>query len=107
MTRASDIGGVGVSVKVVLLGEIKRLAGRHEVDLRLEHGATMKTLARALRDACAPAFAHRILTTDCDFHSHVAVFLNGAHLQRNGDAETPLEDGQIELMLMPMYEGGS
>ncbi len=72
MTSASESGRAGVSVKVVLLGEIKRLAGRPEVDLHLEHGATMRTLARALRDACQPAFAQRILTVDGDFQSHVA-----------------------------------
>ncbi len=97
---------VGISVRVLFMGEIRRLAGCRELELRLPHGATIPTLAHALGDACDPAFAQRILTSDGAFQSHVAVFLNGAHLQRNGDAETLLEDGQIELMLMPMYEGG-
>ena len=102
-----DGGHTGVSVKVVLMGELKRLAGRREVELRLPHGSTIEALGRELGLVCAPAFAQRILTAEGDFQSHVAVFLNGSHLRRNGDAPTYLADGQVELMLMPIYEGGA
>jgi len=96
----------GIGVRVVLIGELKRLAGRHEADLRLPPGSTIQTLGRALGSICAPAFEQRILTSDGDIQSHVAVFLNGGQLARTGDTPTVLTDGQVELMLVPMYEGG-
>lgn len=96
----------GIAVRVVLIGELQRLAGRREADLRLPSGSTIHALGRALGAICAPGFAQRILTIDGDIQSHVAVFLNGGQLARTGDTPTELSDGQVELMLVPMYEGG-
>lgn len=95
-----------VAVKVVLLGELRRLAGRREADLLLPARSTVHTLARELGAVCEPAFAERVLTQDGDLQSHVAVFLNGAQLPETRDGATYLADGQVELMLVPMYEGG-
>lgn len=109
--RAATGGGVkdapeGVAVKVVLLGELKRLAGRDEVELDLPPGSTIHSLARELGAVCAPAFGRRALTKEGDLQSHIAVFLNGLPLPQSADAPTYLADGEIELMLVPIYEGG-
>lgn len=88
------------------MGELKRLAGRREAVLWLPSGSTIHALARELGSVCDPALARRILTNDGDIQSHVAVFLNGAQLAQTGDTPTRLTDGQVELMLVPMYEGG-
>lgn len=95
-----------VAVRVVLLGELKRLAGRRQADLRLPARSTIRTLARELGSVCDPAFAERVLTRDGDLQSHVAVFLNGAQIPQGRDGEPELVDGEVELMLMPMFEGG-
>lgn len=95
-----------VAVRVVLLGELRRLAGRREVELRLPAPASIRTLSRALGDACGRGFADRVLTTDGDLQSHVAVFLNGAQIPQGRDADAELTGGEVELMLMPMFEGG-
>lgn len=95
-----------VTVKVVLRGELRRLAGRREADLLLPARSTVRTLARELAAVCEPAFAERVLTKDGDLQSQVAVFLNGAQLPETRDGATYLTDGQVELMLVPMFEGG-
>lgn len=107
MTSGPEAAQAEVVVKVVLFGELRRLAGRRDVDLRLPHGSTIEALGRELGAICAPAFAQRVLTSDGSFQSHVAVFLNGSPLRRNSDVPTFLADGQVELMLMPMFEGGT
>lgn len=95
-----------VAVKVLLMGELRRLAGRREADLRLPARSTIHTLARELGAVCDPAFAESVLTKDGHLQSHVAVFMNGAQLPEPRDGATYLGDGQVELMLVPMYEGG-
>lgn len=95
-----------VSVKVVLFGELKRLARMREVNLEVPTGSTIHTVARELGRICGPAFTARHLTSEGALQSHVAVFLNGVQLHSLGDAPARITDGQMELMLVPAYEGG-
>lgn len=95
-----------VRVRVVLIGELRRLAGRRDAELVLPARSTVGTLGRELKKVCAPAFAERALTTEGDLQSHVAVFLNGQQLEQARDGSAWLGDGEVELMLLPMFEGG-
>lgn len=100
-----DAQAEGVVVKVVLLGALRRLAGRREAELRLPPNSTIHTLARALRPLCDPSF-ERVLTSEGDLQVHVAVFLNGVQMPQANGVPTYLPAGQVELMFVPMYEGG-
>lgn len=102
--ETSDLTAIGV--RVLLVGELRRLAGRREVNLELPERSTIHDLSRALGAACDPAFADRVLTPDGDLQSHVAVFLNGEQLAEGRDGPTCLSAGDVELMLLPMFEGG-
>ena len=93
-------------VTVVLMGELKRLAGLGEVVFRLPVGATVHDVAHRLRTVCPPAFTMRVLTPDGDLQPHVAAFLDGVQLPTARGAPTAPVGGRLELMLVPMYEGG-
>ncbi len=110
---ASDVHGSGgatestVAVKVVLMGELKRLAGRREVEIELPQGSTLQTLAEKLPVLCGPAFSQRAMTKEGALQPHVAVFINGVQMGELEGTQSVLAGGQVELMLLPMYEGGT
>ena len=95
-----------VTVKVIFMGELKRWAGRKVHELELPAGSRIGELAEKLFSLCGKIFAQRALTPDGAFQSHVAVFVNGVQIGRLDGSKTVLTGGKVELMLLPMYEGG-
>ena len=95
-----------VTVKVILMGELKRWAGRREVEVELSQGSTMQALAKKLAVLCGEAFARHALTKAGALQPHIAVFINGMQIGRLDGTQTVLTDGKVELMLLPTYEGG-
>ena len=93
-------------VKVIFMGEIQRWAGRRDLDLELPAGSMIGALAEKLYSLCGETFAQRALTRDGAFQPHVAVFVNGVQIGRLDGSKTVLTGGKVELMLLPMYEGG-
>jgi molybdopterin converting factor small subunit len=95
-----------LNVKVVFMGELQRWAGRRECDLELPAGSAIGVLAEKLFSLGGETFAQRALTPEGAFQPHVAVFLNGVQIGRLDGSKTVLNGGKVELMLLPMYEGG-
>ena len=95
-----------VTVKVLLMGELKRWAGRREVEVELPVGSTIRSLGEKLAVLCGEAFARHALTKAGAFQPHVAVFIDGVHIGELDSAQTILRGGKVELMLLPSYEGG-
>ena len=95
-----------LNVKVVFKGELQRWAGRRELDVELPVASTIGALAENLFSLCGETFAQHVLTRDGAFQPHVAVFVNGVQIGRLDGSKTILTGGKVELMLLPMYEGG-
>ncbi len=95
-----------VIVTVILMGELKRWAGKREVEVKLPEGSTVPMLAQRLGSLCGQAFAEKVLTKKGAFQPHVAVFINGTHIGELDRDRTILQGEKVELMLLPSYEGG-
>ena len=95
-----------VTVKVLLMGELKRWAGRREVEIALPEGATIQMLTEKLGVMCGQTFVQNALTKKGAFQPHVAVFIDGVHMGELDSAQTVLLGEKVELMLLPSYEGG-
>ena len=95
-----------VTAKVLLMGELKRWAGRREVEIELPEGSTIQRLAEKLGAICGQTFAQHALTKKGAFQPHVAVFIDGVHMGERDKALTILRGEKVELMLLPSYEGG-
>lgn len=100
------VQGLILNVKVIFMGELQRWAGCRECELELPAGCRIGELAEKLFSLCGETFAQRALTRDGAFQSHVAVFVNGVQIGRLDGTKTILTGGKVELMLLPMYEGG-
>jgi hypothetical protein len=88
------------------MGELKKWCGKAEISVELPPGSTVDSLARNLSRICGEEFGRRVLTQDGAFQPHVAVFVNGIHAGRLNGGRTLLSGGEVELMLLPVYEGG-
>ncbi len=93
-------------VKVKLMGELQRSVGKKEVEVELPEGSTVQRLAEILLPMCGTAFARHALTKEGAFQPHLAVFINGVQMGILNGTQTVLTGGEVELMLLPMYEGG-
>ncbi|MBI4200501.1 MAG: MoaD/ThiS family protein [Chloroflexi bacterium] len=96
-----------VAVKVVLMGELRQLAGRRDWHLEFPQGSTVRTLLKELSSRCGTAFAQHALTREGDPHPHVAVFVNGEDIRQLQGTRTVLTGGQVELFMVPINEGGN
>jgi len=101
-----EAGADSIAVRLILTGELKRWAGRSEIHVELSRGSSVDTLAGKLRELCGDGFARRALTQDGTFQPHIAVFIDGVQMARLDGPRTQLTGGNIELMLLPVYEGG-
>jgi molybdopterin converting factor small subunit len=95
-----------IEVKVVLMGELKRWAGKEDADVELQPGSTVQTLVAKLPELCGEEFAHKVLSKQGFLQPHIAVFINGIQMARLDGTKTVLTGGRVELMLLPVYEGG-
>ena len=95
-----------VTVKVILMGELKRWAGRRELEVELPVGSTIQALGEKLAVLCGEAFVKHVLTKAGAFQPHVAVFIDGVHMGELDSAQTVLLGGKVEFMVLPSYEGG-
>jgi molybdopterin converting factor small subunit len=93
-------------VKVILMGELQRSVGKREVEVELPEGSTVQRLAEILLPRCGTEFARYALTKEGSFQPHLAVFINGVQMGNLNGTQTVLTGGEVELMLLPMYEGG-
>lgn len=96
----------GITLKVVLMGELGRWAGTHDLVVELPEGSTFEKLGEKLSLVLGPAFAKRALTKEGAFQPHVALFLDGVQIGRLEGNRIPLSGRVAELMLLPSYEGG-
>ncbi len=95
-----------IAVRLIFMGELKRWAGRDKIHAELPLGSTVDTLAQKLGELCGEGFARRALTRDGAFQPHIAVFVNGVQMGRLDGTRSRLTGGEVELMLLPVYEGG-
>jgi molybdopterin converting factor small subunit len=96
-----------VTVKVIMMGELLRLTGQREWEVELAQESTVQTLLEKLSDLCGEAFAQRALTREGTPHPHLALFVNGVDIQTLAGTQTVLPGGQVELLLLSMFAGGT
>ncbi len=95
-----------MNVRVAFKGEVERWAGRRDIEVELPVNSTIGVLAKKLFSQCGEIFARHALTADGSFQPHVAVFVNGVQIGRLQGTKTVLTGGNVELLLLPAYEGG-
>ena len=96
-----------VAVKAVMMGELRQITGKREWEVELPQGSTVQTLLEKLSTLCGEAFARRVLSRDGMPPQHMAMFVNGEHIQTLAGTETVLPGGQVELLILHVFDGGA
>lgn len=90
---------------IILLAQLRALAGDKTISLTVEDGATVRDLLRALAEAY-PALGARVLGADGTLRPEIQLLVDGRHLSLlPAGADTPVA-GARELMLVPPISGG-
>ena len=95
----------GVNVTVRLHGALRvQAGGRRDLDVALEHGATVAALLDQLADPY-PGLERRIRDETGALRRHVNVFVDGEQLRALGGLDHRLRDG-AQLLVLPAVSGG-
>lgn len=95
-----------MTVKVSFLGEIRSLAGRKEIQVELDDSKTVEGLMKYLCEKLGQPFAARLFDSDGRLYDHVLVFVNGTNIREAGGLKTILMDGNVDVMILPVWDGG-
>jgi MoaD family protein len=95
-----------VTVKVKFMGDLRAIVGKRETTTNLPQGSTVKDLLTSLCDNYGEAFTARVLNQMGNLEHYVLVFLNGKNIKELEGLATILGEGEVEFMMLPMFEGG-
>ncbi len=95
-----------LTVKVKFMGSLRPLVGRPETTTTLPQGSTVKDLLTSLSKCYGKAFSSQIFNPVGNLEHYVLVFLNGKNIKELEGMKTILGEGEVELMMLPMFEGG-
>jgi molybdopterin synthase sulfur carrier subunit len=95
-----------LTVKVKFMGALRVIVGQRETTTNLPQGSTVKDLLTLLSNSYGEAFRSRVLNPMGNLEHYVLVFLNGKNIKELEGVETILGEGEVEFMMLPMFEGG-
>ena len=88
------------------MGDLRAIVGKQETTANVPQGSTVKDLLASLSDSYGERFRSRVLNPMGNLEHYVLVFLNGTNIREMSGLETILREGELELMMLPMFEGG-
>lgn len=97
-----------VTIKLKFMGDLRAIVKNREATTTLPKGSTVKDLLTSLSNHYGEVFSSRVLNPMGNLEHYVLVFLNGKNIKDLEGLETTLgdEEGQVEFMMLPMFEGG-
>ena len=95
-----------LTVKVKFMGGLRVIVGKRETTTNLPQGSTVKDLLTSLSNNYGEVFRSRVLNPMGNLEHYVLVFLNGKNIKELESVETILGEGEVEFMMLPMFEGG-
>lgn len=95
-----------LAVKVKFMGDLRSIVGTRETTKELPVGSTVKDLVTSLSDDFGELFSSRVLNRRGNLEHYVLVFLNGKNIKEMKGLETTLGEGEVEILMLPMFEGG-
>lgn len=69
-------------------------------------GNTVEGLLKYLCQKLGQTFASRLFDSDGSLYNHVVVFVNGQNIRESHGIMTPLTDGKVDVMILPVWDGG-
>ena len=93
-------------VRVKFMGDLTSLIGQRTADIPLPPESTVSDLFNALSLRYGEPFTCRVFSSPGKLQHTLVVFVNGRDIKDLEGFATPLGEGEVEVVMLPMFEGG-
>lgn len=94
------------TVRVRLMGELAGLFRPKDLEVALPQMTTVGELLLRLRDHYGDAFPKKVFNSAGGLTNGMVIFVNGEDARSLAGLDTPLPEGSVELVMLPVFEGG-
>lgn len=95
-----------VAVRVKFMGDLRAVVGKHDQTMTLPQGSTVGDLFASLCRSYGEPFVSRVFSKAGALQHYVVVFVDGDNIKESGGLGTKLEASEVEIVMLPMFEGG-
>ena len=95
-----------IAVRVKFMGDLRAVIGKHDQTMMLPQGSTIGDLFTSLSRSYGEPFVSRVFSKAGALQHYVVVFVNGENIKETGGLGTRLEQSEVEIVMLPMFEGG-
>ena len=95
-----------LTIRVAFMGELPSLLGQRELQVTLPQGVTVSDLLAFLSKNYGDAFTDRVFCGPGKLNHTVLIFVNGENIKDRGGLAAKLGDGEVEVIMLPMFGGG-
>jgi molybdopterin converting factor small subunit len=95
-----------VAVRVRFMGDLRAVIGKRDETMTLPQGSTVGDLFASLCRSYGEPFVSRVFSKAGALQHYVVVFVNGENIKEAGGLGRRLEESEVEIIMLPMFEGG-
>ncbi len=95
-----------IDVQVRFMGDLPSVVGRRDMIVTLPRDNTVGDLLASLSKSFGAAFTSRVFARPDKLEHTVVVFVNGENIDGHGGFATRLGEGDVEVVMLPMFGGG-
>jgi len=95
-----------VAVRVKFMGDLRAVIGKRDETMTLPQGSTVGDLFASLCRSYGEPFVSRVFSKAGALQHYVLVFVNGENIKEAGGLGRRLEESEVEIIMLPMFEGG-
>ena len=88
------------------MGDLRALLRERDLIVPLPKGSTVGDLMESLSNSYGEAFTRRVFSGPGKLQHYMLLFLNGQNIDEVGGMAARLEDSAVEIVMLPMFEGG-
>lgn len=88
------------------MGDLPVIVGQRNLTVAMPEDGTIGGLLAALSESLGDAFTSRVFSGPNKLQHTMLVFVNGENIADCGGFAAKLGDGDVELVMLPMFGGG-
>jgi len=95
-----------IEVRVSFMGELPSLIRERSVKISLPRSGCVGDLMELLSVKYGDAFSCRVFSKPGILRQTMLVFVDGENIKERGGLAAKLGDGEVEVIMLPMFGGG-
>lgn len=95
-----------LEVQIKFMGDLPAVIGARLVRLRMPAESTVRDLLAFLSKTYGDFFTLRVFASPTKLHHYMLVFVDGEHLKARETLDALLGNGEVDVVMLPMFGGG-